>query len=407
MSGYIGIQPVPQATQTRNSFTATAGQTTFATDGYTPGYLDVFLNGVKLTPADFTASNGSDVVLVAPSTAGDTLEVVAYTAFNITNVSGATNFSVSNNITVGGTVDGRDVAADGAVIDSLATVATTGSYTDLADIPANIVTDASYVHTDNNYTTAEKSKLAGIEANAKDDQTIIAGSGLTGGGLGDVTLNHAATSSQASVNNAGATVIQDVTLDGFGHVTGLASKGLTLGDLGFTGATNANYITDNNQIANGAGYTTNVGDITGVTAGSGLTGGGTSGAVTVSHADTSSQGSVNNSGSTVIQDITLDTYGHITNINSTTISASPSTSYNAVGTYAALQRTSGNQTVSQGSTYSGSGLRPSGWLVRTTTNGINYRYASQGTVSGTWRCMGYSRAFDNNWAATTVFVRIS
>lgn len=36
---------------------------------------------------------------------------------------------------------------------------------------ANIVSDASYVHTDNNYTTTEKSKLAGIEAGATADQT--------------------------------------------------------------------------------------------------------------------------------------------------------------------------------------------------------------------------------------------
>lgn len=64
-----------------------------------------------------------------------------------------------------------------------------------------------------------------------------------------------------------------------------------------------------------------VGDITAVTAGSGLTGGGTSGAVTINHDDTSSQASVNNSGNTVIQDITLDTYGHITGLSSTTVSS--------------------------------------------------------------------------------------
>jgi hypothetical protein len=168
------------------------------------------------------------------------------------------------------------------------------------------------------------------ETNATADQTITAGSGLTGGGTGNVTLSHSDTSSQASVNNSGATVIQDVTLDTYGHVTGLASKALsytdvgaqvagtyntvigtdsdintsgstiidnifvtdgvitsmgtrtlTLGDLGYTGATNANYITNNNQLTNGAGYTTNVGDITGVTAGTNLTGGGSSGSVTL------------------------------------------------------------------------------------------------------------------------------
>ena len=35
------------------------------------------------------------------------------------------------------------------------------------DLPDNIVTDANYVHTDNNYTTREKSKLAGISTGAE------------------------------------------------------------------------------------------------------------------------------------------------------------------------------------------------------------------------------------------------
>jgi hypothetical protein len=82
MSGYIGTQPVPQATQTRDSFTATSGQTSFATGGYTPNFLDVYLNGVKLASADYTASNGSDVVLASGAATGDILEVVAFTTFN-------------------------------------------------------------------------------------------------------------------------------------------------------------------------------------------------------------------------------------------------------------------------------------------------------------------------------------
>jgi len=61
--------------------------------------------------------------------------------------------------------------------------------------------------------------------------TVSAGSGLSGGGNfttdqatnETITVNHADTSTQGSVDNIGGTVIQDVTLDGFGHITGLAS----------------------------------------------------------------------------------------------------------------------------------------------------------------------------------------
>ena len=67
------------------------------------------------------------------------------------------------------------------------------------------------------------------------------------------------------------------------------------------------------------------GDITGVAAGSGLTGGGDSGTPTISHDNTSDQASVNNSGNTVIQDVTLDTFGHVTGLNSTTLSIPPGT----------------------------------------------------------------------------------
>ena len=89
MSGYIGTQPVPQATQTRDVFTATSGQTSFATSGYTPSFLDVFLNGVHLqNGTDYTASNGSDVVLTVGAATADVLEVVSYTTFETANSGG-------------------------------------------------------------------------------------------------------------------------------------------------------------------------------------------------------------------------------------------------------------------------------------------------------------------------------
>ena len=115
-------------------------------------------------------------------------------------------------------------------------------------------------------TAAEVRSLIGAGTSSSAGVTSVAtGSGLTGGTITSTgTLSHSDTSTQSSVNNSGVTYIQDVTLDGFGHVTALASSTATLSGLGFTGATNANYITNNNQLTNGAGYTTNTGTVTSV-----------------------------------------------------------------------------------------------------------------------------------------------
>ncbi len=129
MSGYIGQSPVALATQTRDAFTATAAQTSFATSGYTPGYLDVYLNGVKLAAADYTATNNSDVVLTVGAALNDILEVVAYSTFEAFNetFTGTTTVDI---LAVTGTVDGRDVAVDGAKLDLINQgVATTDSPT--------------------------------------------------------------------------------------------------------------------------------------------------------------------------------------------------------------------------------------------------------------------------------------
>ena len=62
--------------------------------------------------------------------------------------------------------------------------------------------------------------------------TISAGNAVTGGGTfttnqgsnQSITINHEDTSSQSSVNNSGSTYIQDITLDTYGHVTGITSS---------------------------------------------------------------------------------------------------------------------------------------------------------------------------------------
>ena len=83
MAGYIGSVPVPQATETRDVYTATANQTTFTTGGYTPNFVSVYLNGVHLARDDYTATNGSDVVLEPAAAADDTVEIVSFATFEV------------------------------------------------------------------------------------------------------------------------------------------------------------------------------------------------------------------------------------------------------------------------------------------------------------------------------------
>jgi hypothetical protein len=80
-------------TTNRFIYTATASQTTFTgaddntnTLAYDAGYIDVYLNGIRLNPADYTASTGSSIVLASGATAGDILYVVAFGTFSLANI---------------------------------------------------------------------------------------------------------------------------------------------------------------------------------------------------------------------------------------------------------------------------------------------------------------------------------
>lgn len=69
---------------------------------------------------------------------------------------------------------GIEADADVNVIEGVKINGTAGSITNkIADLGDNFVQDASYVHTDNNYTTNEKNKLAAIGASVSSEMLII------------------------------------------------------------------------------------------------------------------------------------------------------------------------------------------------------------------------------------------
>jgi hypothetical protein len=105
-NGYIGRAPSDSSVViARQQYTPGGIQTDFVFDsGYTVGYLDAYVNGVRLIEAtDYTASDGANVGITSYLISGDTLELVAYKAFNATDVSSTPgNFTVGNDLTVNG-----------------------------------------------------------------------------------------------------------------------------------------------------------------------------------------------------------------------------------------------------------------------------------------------------------------
>ena len=72
-------------TSNRATYTATSGQTTFAIV-YDIGFVDVYLNGVKLIAGtDYTATNGTSIVLTTGAALNDLVDIVAFGTFSIAN----------------------------------------------------------------------------------------------------------------------------------------------------------------------------------------------------------------------------------------------------------------------------------------------------------------------------------
>ena len=107
-TGYIGRNPGDgNVTVARQSYSSSGITTDFTfSSGYTPGYFDVYINGVKMIEgSDYTSSDGSTFSILNGGAAdGDSLEAVAFKAFSVGNVNNASSdFNVGGNLSVTGT----------------------------------------------------------------------------------------------------------------------------------------------------------------------------------------------------------------------------------------------------------------------------------------------------------------
>jgi hypothetical protein len=112
-SGWITAASAVNGTADRFKYTATASQTTFTgaddnvnTLGYDAGFMDVYLNGIKLVSGaanDYVATNGTSIVLNSGAAANDILEAIAYGTFELANFS----IDDANDVQTTGVQDGQ------------------------------------------------------------------------------------------------------------------------------------------------------------------------------------------------------------------------------------------------------------------------------------------------------------
>ena len=123
---YLGNRPdniVIRNAQQEFNYTATSSQTTFTgadsnnnTLAYNPGNVEVFFNGARLEEADFTATNGTSIVLASAAATNDLISVVATDVFESTDtVSKANGGTFSSNVTVSGLLTADNISTGGYI----------------------------------------------------------------------------------------------------------------------------------------------------------------------------------------------------------------------------------------------------------------------------------------------------
>ena len=221
---YIGNSPGVASQRVVTQFTATSNQTTFTpTSGYTIGYLDVFLNGVKLVNGkDYTASNGTTVVLAAGAAADDSVEVVSFIPRGLSD-GWLKSEADSRYLQLGASFSG-DVSGTYSAITLANSGVTAGSYGSATNIPAITVDSKGRL-------TSVTNTAVSIPSGSLTFTGDVTGSGSTGSST-SLTL--------ASVGTAGT--YTKVTTDAKGRVT--SGGTLASGDLPtYTGTLTSSQIT--------------------------------------------------------------------------------------------------------------------------------------------------------------------
>ena len=145
----------------RTVFTATAGQTTF-TMTYVVGAIDVYRNGVKLVnTSDFTATNGTSIVLLNAATVGDTIEVISYPMITYSDAVKRTGDTMTGALAVPSLSSSGAISTSSLTVNSVPVLAGP-AFSAYASTPTNtatttwtkVVLNAEEFDTDNSFSTS-------------------------------------------------------------------------------------------------------------------------------------------------------------------------------------------------------------------------------------------------------------
>ena len=221
-NGYIGRAPADSSVIiARKTHEPTGVQTDFTfNSGYTPGYCDVYLNGVKLIDEkDFTATNGSTVGLTSAAQSGDIIELVAYKAFNlgvpVSDITGNLDItgyvSASSSITAGGAFYGDGSNLSGVAGAAITQYVSANSLTVLGSPGVSTIT-----------------RLGATDLNVTG---IITANGLSGNVTGSACTFTTGTFN-GNVTIGGTLTYEDVTnVDALGIITARAGVNVSGGEL--------------------------------------------------------------------------------------------------------------------------------------------------------------------------------
>ena len=285
---------LPQ-TRTTQTFTATAGQTLFSFV-YNVNFLDVFVNGVKLSSGEFTASNGSTITLSEGAFVNDTVEFVSYATLgagtgqvsslnDLTDVTlsgiatgnllayNGSEFVNTSNINVTGIITATSFVGDGSGLTGAGStvaddVSTNGTfYPVLTQTTTGTITSSKVSTTKLSFNpstgtlsaTAFAGALTGnVTGNVNASGIVTAAQFVTGASGSAIGINTNTISGPATItidpaavgDNTGLVVIKgDLQIDG--TTTTVNSTTMTVDDINITLASGA----ANAAAANGAGIT--------------------------------------------------------------------------------------------------------------------------------------------------------